>query len=310
MSARLKILAVDDEEFILDMMGHHLARAGYEVVRAEDGIAALQRLEENPAIELIVLDRMMPNLGGMEFLQRIKSDPRFEDIPVVMQTAAAAPDQIIQGIKAGVHYYLTKPYEGAILVGIVNAALQEAKNKKELREKARGYSQIMGLIEDARFKFQTLDEAVCLAKNVANCFPEPKTVVFGLHELLINAIEHGNLGISYAEKTALLRNGCWNAEIERRLGFPENKEKFGSLSLKVTKEAIVTHIKDDGEGFDWREYLEFSPDRATDLHGRGIAASRAMSFDSVEYLGAGNEVRCIVKLSRDVALSSEINHRH
>ena len=74
MGARLKILAVDDEEFILDMIEHHLARAGYDVVRAEDGIAALQRLEENADIELILLDRMMPNLGGIEFLQRIKAD--------------------------------------------------------------------------------------------------------------------------------------------------------------------------------------------------------------------------------------------
>ena len=73
---------------------------------------------------------MMPNLDGMEFLQRIKADSRFQDIPVVMQTAAAATDQIMQGFKAGVQYYLTKPYEDAILIGIVNAALQDLKPKR------------------------------------------------------------------------------------------------------------------------------------------------------------------------------------
>ncbi len=302
MSARLKILAVDDEDFNLDIMDHHLARAGLEVVRAEDGIAALQKLEENADIELIVLDRMMPKLGGMEFLQRIKADSRFRDIPVVMQTAAAATEQVVQGIEAGVHYYLTKPYNGLILVGIVNAALYEAKIKRKLGDRVRGYSRMLGLLEEARFHFQTLDEAVNLAQYIANCFPDPQQVVFGLHELLVNAVEHGNLGISYAEKTALVQNGDWHAEVERRLGFPENQDKFGSISLKVTPEAIVVHIKDDGKGFDWREYLEFSPDRATDPHGRGIAASRALSFHSVEYLGAGNEVRCIVRLrARDVA---------
>ncbi len=302
MSARLKILAVDDEEFNLDIMGHHLGRAGFEVVRAEDGIAALQRLEENPDIDLIVLDRMMPNLGGLEFLERIKADSRFLDIPVVMQTAAAATGQIVQGIKAGVYYYLTKPYQGAILIGIVNAALQDAKTKKNLREKVRGYGRMLGLLREASFNFQTLDEAVNLARYIANCFPKPGTVVFGLHELMINAVEHGNLGISYADKTALLRDGRWNEEIERRLSLPENRNKFGCLGLKVVEEAIVIHIKDDGKGFDWHEYLEFSPDRATDSHGRGIAASRAMSFHSVEYLGAGNEVRCTVRLDQDCAL--------
>ncbi len=303
MSARSKILAVDDEEFNLDIMDHHLARAGLAVVRAEDGISALQRLEENADIELIVLDRMMPNLGGMEFLQRIKADSRFQDIPVVMQTAAAASNQVVEGIKAGVYYYLTKPYEGAILIGIVNAALQDAKTKKKLRETVRVYNRILGLLEEARFHFQTLDEAVNLANYVADCFPEPERVVLGLHELLINAVEHGNLAIGYAEKSALLRNGEWHAEVERRLGLPENQNKFGHLSLKVTREAVVVYIKDDGKGFVWRDYLEFSPDRATDLHGRGIAASCGVCFDSVEYLGAGNEVRCTVKFDQGMRLT-------
>ncbi len=298
MSVRSKILAVDDELHNLNIINFYLARAGFEVVRAEDGIAALQRLEENADIDLIVLDRMMPNLDGMQFLQRIKVDPRFKDIPVVMQTAAAATDQIMQGIKAGVSYYLTKPYAGEILIGIVNAALRDAKTKNKLRKKVRGYSRILGRLKEARFDFQTLDEAVDLAQCVANCFPEPEATVFGLHELLINAVEHGNLGIGYAEKTALLEIGDFTAEVERRLSLPENKNKFGTLSLMVTNDAVVIHIRDAGEGFNWRKYMELSPDRATDSHGRGIAASRTMSFHSVEYLGAGNEVRCTVKLGQ------------
>ncbi len=77
MRERVKILAVDDEEYNLEIIDYNLARAGYEVVPAEDGIAALQRLEENADIDLIVLDRMMPNLDGMEFLQRIKATHAF-----------------------------------------------------------------------------------------------------------------------------------------------------------------------------------------------------------------------------------------
>ncbi len=135
MRERSRILAVDDEEFNLEIMDYNLVRAGYEVVRAEDGIAALQRLEENADIDLIVLDRMMPKLDGMEFLKRIKADSRFQNIPVVMQTAAAASDQIMQGIKAGVQYYLTKPYEDAVLVSIVNAALQDQRPKRSCGRK-------------------------------------------------------------------------------------------------------------------------------------------------------------------------------
>ena len=140
-SAGPKILAVDDEAFNLDLMEHHLGRAGYQVVRAEDGIIALQKLEDDAGIELIVLDRMMPNLGGMEALRRIKTDARFQDIPVVMQTAAAAADQVLEGIKAGAYYYLTKPYKGTTLLGIVRAALEDARTKTStVRRKFRPLS--------------------------------------------------------------------------------------------------------------------------------------------------------------------------
>ncbi len=296
-----KILAVDDEAFNLDLMEHHLGRARYRVVRAEDGLIALQKLEENPSIALVVLDRMMPNLGGMEFLQRVKADIRFQDIPVVMQTAAAAADQVVQGIEAGVYYYLTKPYDRAMLLGIVRAALQDAATKKKLKEKVCACDRGLGLMDEARFRFQTAEEAADLASYIASCFPKPETAVVGLHELLLNAVEHGNLGITYSEKTKLLQNSSWKEEIERRLGLPEYRKKFATLTFEATQAALVVHIKDAGSGFDWKNYLDFSADRATDLHGRGIAASRALSFDSLEYLGTGNEVRCIVKLNSETA---------
>ena len=292
-----KILAVDDEAFNLDLIEHHLGRAGYQVVRAEDGIIALQKLDEDPGVELIVLDRMMPNLGGMEVLRRIKADARFQDIPVVMQTAAAAPDQVSEGIKAGVYYYLTKPYKGTTLLGIVKAALEDARTKTRLKEKACACARGLDLMEEARFRFQTPEDAAGLASYVSNCFPEPDSVVIGLHELLLNAVEHGNLGITYSEKTNLVRNTNWHEEIERRLGLPEYCKNFATLTFEATQAALTVHIKDAGSGFDWKDYLDFSADRATDPHGRGIATSRALSFHSLEYLGTGNEVRCTVKLN-------------
>ena len=296
-SAGPKILAVDDEAFNLDLMEHHLGRAGYQVERADDGVIALQKLEEDPGIDLIVLDRMMPNLGGMEVLRRMKADARFQDIPVVMQTAAAAADQVSEGIKAGAYYYLTKPYKGTTLLGIVRAALEDARTKTRLKEKVCACTQGLDLMEEARFHFQTPEDAAGLASYVSNCFPQPESVVIGLHELLLNAVEHGNLGITYSEKTELLRNAGWKEEVERRLGLPQYCKNFATLTFKATQAALTVHIKDAGRGFDWKNYLEFSADRATDPHGRGIATSRSLSFHSLEYLGLGNEVRCTVKVN-------------
>ncbi len=298
MKIKPKVLAVDDEELNLDIMTRYMSAEDYEVIAAEDGLIALQKLEQHPDIDVILLDRMMPNMNGMQFLEQIKAGKQFRDVPIIMQTAAAASDQVLQGIKAGVYYYLTKPYDDEIFLSILKSAVRDSKNKKEMREEVRGQRRIIGLMKHSVFQFRTLEEAKSLAFYIASCFPEPEKVVFGLNEILINAVEHGNLGITYAEKTKLVMSGLWLEEVERRLEAPEYAEKAGCLTFNAGKDAITVHIEDEGKGFDWNQYLELSPDRATDPNGRGIAASRIMSFHSLDYLGAGNEVMCKIFLNQ------------
>jgi hypothetical protein len=152
-------------------------------------------------------------------------------------------------------------------------------------------------MERACFRFRTLEEAKNLAFMIANCFPDPKMAVYGLNEMLINAIEHGNLSISYEDKTRLVMEGLLFEEIARRLEMPEYRGKQGHLSFESNGSELRVHIKDEGKGFDWRPFLDISPERATHPHGRGIATSRLMSFTSVEYAGCGNEVICTLALS-------------
>ncbi len=222
MRMRKKILSVDDDALNRDILTEYLTDGGYEVVEADDGDVALKLLHEVEGIDAIVLDRMMPRLNGMEVLKAVKRDARFADLPVIMQSAATARDQILQGIKAGVYYYLTKPYEDQMLLAIVGAALHDAATKKKLREEVSQHKRVMGLMEQSRFRFRTLEEARNLAFLIANCFPEPEAAVYGLNEMLINAVEHGNLGITYGEKTQLILEGRLRKEIERRLALPEN----------------------------------------------------------------------------------------
>ncbi len=238
----------------------------------------------------------MPRLDGMEVLKAVKENPRYSDIPVIMQSAASAREQVLQGIKAGVFYYLTKPYEDQMLLAIVAAALKDAATKKRLRDEVGGQKRILGLMEQSRFRFRTPEEAKTLAFLIANCFPDPQAAVYGLYEMLLNAVEHGNLGISYAEKTKLVLDGCLFDEIEARLALPENVSKWAHLSFEARENELRVRIKDQGNGFDWHPYLEISPERATHPHGRGIATSRLMSFTAVDYIGCGNEVLCTVAL--------------
>ena len=235
MKMQKKILAVDDDALNRDILTEYLTDGGYEVIEADDGDAALKLLNDVDGIDAIVLDRMMPRLNGMEVLKAVKTDARFSDIPVIMQSAASARDQILQGIKAGVYYYLTKPYEDQMLLAIVGAALQDAATKKKLRGEVSKHRRVMGLMEQSRFRFRTLEEARNLAFLIANCFPEPEAAVYGLNEILINAVEHGNLGITYAEKTQFILEGRLYEEIERRLALPCNLTNGPISASKATR---------------------------------------------------------------------------
>ena len=289
------ILAVDDEAFNLDILGEYLEDDGYAVTSAVDGEEALAKLEILGSVDVIVLDRMMPRMDGMECLRRLKADPRFCDIPVIMQTAAASHEQIKQGIEGGVFYYLTKPYEEAVLLSLVKSALADSRLKTALRMEVRQNRQVLGLMEKAEFRFRTLDEARNLAVFVANGFPEPERVVYGLSELMVNAVEHGNLGISYSEKTALVMSGNWEEEVEHRLSHPDHCQKFVNLSYESSRAGVSVTLTDQGAGFDFASYLQLAPERATDPHGRGIATAKLISFDELFYSGKGNIVTCRVQ---------------
>lgn len=129
-SVKVKVLAVDDEEFNLDIIQESLTNSGFEVITSLDGYGALKNIASHDDIAVLVLDRMMPIMNGIDILKAIKANPRYKNIPVIMQTAAASPEQIQEGIDLGVYYYLPKPYKAEVLVDLVKAALEDSQNNK------------------------------------------------------------------------------------------------------------------------------------------------------------------------------------
>lgn len=127
MAAKATILLVDDEAFNLDIMIDFLSFDNFATLKAEDGLQAIEVLKNTPNVDLIILDRMMPNMDGMELIKALKANEKWKDIPIIMQTAAATSDQVKEGMSAGVYYYLTKPYEYESLIAVVSAALSEEK---------------------------------------------------------------------------------------------------------------------------------------------------------------------------------------
>ena len=294
---RAPVLIVEDQESSREALSWNLNRAGYEPVEAEDGQAGWEILAEEPErFDAVLLDRMMPRMDGMEVLRRVKSHPVLKTIPVIMQTARGARKDIQEGLEAGAYYYLTKPFARKTLLAIVKTAVSDRRSYRSLCEKTRKTMGSFRLMQHATYSFRTVEEGQLLATLVARCSPEPDEIVLGLSELLTNAVEHGNLGVTYQEKSKLLETNSWAEEIDRRLQLPENSDKRVVLEMERRGRALYFRIKDQGKGFDWKQYLEISPERATHMHGRGIAMSRKLCFDSVEFVGRGNEV-CVSKRS-------------
>lgn len=292
-----RILIVDDEPINLMIIREYLEGPQYELELVESANLAWQRLETaTKPYDLAILDRMMPGMTGIDLLRMMKADPRFGSIPAIMQTAATSPEQVREGIEAGAYYYLAKPYEPETLLAIVRAAIIDIESREIARLRARAHVQAMELLDHAEFRFRSLSEIGPLIEVLASLCPAPEVVVGGLTELLVNAVEHGNLGISYEEKRRLRLADDWEAEVARRLASADFSARQVRVGVRRHADRIEFTVRDEGAGFDWRHYLDFDPERAADPNGRGIAMARMMSFVSLDYRGNGNTVVAAIAL--------------
>lgn len=285
------LLLVDDDPLSLELLRGYLEPAGYRLVMACDGEEAWRQLcDPRQRFDLVVSDRSMPRMDGMELLRRIKSEPRLAGLPVVFETALAQQSDIAEGIAAGVHYYLTKPFNFRLLLAVVKAALDDRTQYQALAAATQGTAGAINLLQSGRFGLRDPLEARELASLLAVGTARPDAVALGLSELLLNAIEHGNLAISYQEKGRLLIEGRLTDEIYRRLDEPPWRDRWVAVEVERNGRSINYQIADQGEGFDPSAYLSLDPARALDPNGRGIAMARQIAFSHLEYRGKGNVV--------------------
>lgn len=286
------IIAIDDEPHNLLLLGEFLEGSGLALKCFPDGAAALDYLRDGGMADLVLLDRMMPEMDGLSFLRAFKALDQHAATPVIMQSAAAGADEVSEGVLTGAYYYLTKPFTRELLRAIVFRALGDRSLRGDLDRTTKELSVITACLDAMQLSFRDLDEVRSVSLFVANLYQQPDEAIVGVTEMMLNAVEHGNLGITYAEKSDLVRRGDWLPEIGRRLALPENGGKRARLSIRRDNEEVVLTIEDDGPGFDWTQYLAFDRRRARNSNGRGIAMARLVSFDDVTYVPPGNKVVC------------------
>jgi adenylate cyclase len=143
-----RILVVDDNTSNRDLLFRRLSHDGHHVARAESGRRALEIVEvEN--FDLILLDLLMPDLNGLQVLQRLKADERLHDIPVIMISGLQEVDSVIRCIEGGAEDYLPKPFSPVLLRARISACLE----RKRWRDRERRYVE---RIELERHRYETL----------------------------------------------------------------------------------------------------------------------------------------------------------
>jgi two-component system phosphate regulon response regulator PhoB len=126
---RKRVLIVEDEPEMQDLMRSLLERAGLETFSAYDVATAVQVLRGKPLPDLVLLDLMLPEISGMELLRQIRAKDVFDELPVIIVSALADPDQIRKGFELGADRYVTKPAIAHNLVKTVQEVLRAGRRR-------------------------------------------------------------------------------------------------------------------------------------------------------------------------------------
>ncbi|HKO02763.1 MAG TPA: sigma-54 dependent transcriptional regulator [Thermoanaerobaculia bacterium] len=166
----MRILIVDDEEVLRDVLDAVLRREGFDVVLASSGEEALSVLDEDDAIDLVLLDIMLPGISGIDTLRSIRMTT--PALPVIVITAFSSIDGAIEAMKHGAYHYIPKPFKNEEVVFTVNKALEQRRLsrenerlKAELSEK-HAYSNIIGKSEAMRKVFDLITLAAPSRSNI------------------------------------------------------------------------------------------------------------------------------------------------
>ena len=153
-----KILIIDDEVHIVELIRFNLETSGYDVDFSYDGLDGYLKIKENIP-QLVLLDWMLPNISGIDMLQKIRNDKDLSHIPVIMLTAKNMENDKIQGLELGADDYITKPFSVREVVARVKANLRKVeanieeqvsaqKNQEKKEQKKESTIKVGSLILD------------------------------------------------------------------------------------------------------------------------------------------------------------------
>ena len=193
-----RILVVDDVEENRDLLSRLLARRGYGVEVAGDGAAALRRLEAGD-VNIVIMDWMMPGMSGIEALRRIRLRRSQTDLPVIVATARAASDDMVEAFAAGANDYITKPMDFAVALARIRVQESRQWAMRRLSDSNRLLRQANEkLVCEIRERRQAEERALFMASHDALTGLENRSRFFaGLEQAL--AAESGHVEVFFID---------------------------------------------------------------------------------------------------------------
>jgi len=290
----MKVLVIENDFITRNYLRDLFRYSGYDCTSAKNASEGLDYYSKIKP-DAIICDVTMPGISGMQFLQKIRQNDNKTSI--IMITSKSSEKLAIQAFRLGANDYLKKPIQDKDILPI----LENIGNKISLEPEHRNYGKVnSGQLE---FKFKTeFGASPHIVERVMqeldyNYFPQDERVniEIGLLELITNAIEHGNLGISYKEKAAVMEDDQLNELYKKRLQDKNLSKRLVTIDYKYTENECEWMIADEGNGFDHKKLPDPTQNENLDaLNGRGIFISKVL-FDSIEYLGKGNVVKVTKK---------------
>jgi DNA-binding response OmpR family regulator len=297
MNFKGKILIVDDNIDLLDYLKDFFMIYNYEVILAETGAEGIDKFREFSP-DIVISDMRLPDKNGNVVVKEIKEIDR--EVPIIIITGYSDHQLILSAMKNGACDLLKKPFKPNDLKYLINKIETLFRKIKVKLSSAfvQWEKRHLKIRNDLRIIRSVVD---FIFSNIDYISEDVSFMKIGLQEVLINAIEHGNLEITNKEKKELLDRGDYNKILNERVQDSAYKDKFVDIKIFSTPEYLKITVQDMGKGFDPTQIPDpTNPENFLEEYGKGIFMA-INAFDEVEYNDIGN----CVTLTKHSELANE-----
>ncbi|QEG38529.1 ATP-binding response regulator [Roseimaritima ulvae] len=286
-----RILIAEDSPTQATQIRIMLEDAGYEAVTAEDGLKALEAIEQQTC-DLVLTDLHMPNMNGLQLVEELRR--RYESIPVILITHDGTETIAAEALQKGAASYIPKRYMQSTLLSTIRLIVEQLEAQKSRQ-------QILNTLVESRSKFVLGNNQDLVPTLVQHLETELRTfdygdetglfqVSMGLTEAVLNAMDHGNLELSSELRAD---HDAYMELRKQRCETPPYRDRRVTLTMELTPDTIKMIVADEGPGFDPAIIPDpTDPENLMRENGRGLML--IFSFmDEVRHNESGNEITMI-----------------